>query len=46
MYIGIYAHKLSESVCVTDKDGTILEEYRIDKTRRTGMSFHDEIQRR
>ena len=39
MYIGIDAHKLSESVCVTDRDGTILEEYRMDNTEETWNRF-------
>ena len=39
MYIGIDAHKLSESVCVTDRDGTILEEYRMDNTEEAWNRF-------
>jgi transposase len=39
MYIGIDAHKLSESVCVTDNDGKIVEEYKMDNTEENWTAF-------
>ncbi|MCL5790710.1 MAG: IS110 family transposase, partial [Candidatus Thermoplasmatota archaeon] len=39
MYIGIDAHKLSESVCVTDKVGTILAEYKMDNSEENWNKF-------
>ena len=39
MYIGIDAHKLSESVCVTDKDGKIVEEYKMDNIEKNWTAF-------
>ncbi|MCL4345161.1 MAG: IS110 family transposase [Candidatus Thermoplasmatota archaeon] len=39
IYIGIDAHKLSESVCVTDKVGTILEEYKMDNSEENWNKF-------
>ncbi|EQD67866.1 transposase IS116/IS110/IS902 family protein, partial [mine drainage metagenome] len=39
MYIGIDAHKLSESVCVTDNEGKIVEEYRMDNTEENWTAF-------
>ena len=35
----IDAHKLSESVCVTDKDGEIIEEYKMDNTEENWAAF-------
>ncbi len=39
MIIGIDAHKLSESVCVTDNEGKIVEEYRMDNTEKEWNVF-------
>ena len=39
MMIGIDAHKLSESVCVTDDDGNIMEEYSMNNTDESWRSF-------
>ena len=39
MIIGIDAHKLSESVCVTDKNGNIMEEYKMDNTEENWTAF-------
>ena len=39
MIIGIDAHKLNESVCVTDMDGKIVEEYRMDNTEKEWNVF-------
>ena len=39
MIIGIDVHKLSESVCVTDDDGNILEEYKMDNTEENWNKF-------
>lgn len=39
MIIGIDVHKLSESVGVMDKDGNIMEEYKIDNTDENRMMF-------
>ncbi len=39
MYIGIDAHKLSESVFVTDNDGKIVEEYKMDNTEENWTAF-------
>ena len=38
-YIGIDAHKLSEYICVTDNDGKIVEEYKIDNTEENWADF-------
>lgn len=39
MIIGIDAHKLSESICVTDGDGNIVEEYKMNNTEENWNSF-------
>jgi len=39
MYIGIDAHKLSESVCVTDSEGKIVEEYKMANTDENWTAF-------
>jgi transposase len=39
MYIGIDAHKLSESICVTDDAGTIVEEYKMENTQENWNGF-------
>ncbi len=39
MIIGIDVHKLSESVCVTDMDGKIVEEYKMDNSKENWDSF-------
>ena len=38
-YIGIDAHKLSEYICVTDNDGKIVEEYKMDNTEENWTAF-------
>ena len=39
MYIRIDTHKLSESVCVTDNYGAMLEEYKMDNTEENWNEF-------